>query len=266
MKPPFQTYFGGKGSSGVYQTIINTIRPHDLFVEPYGGNYTISRQLNNKALKWVNDLAEKTYSMYPVEHPGNWIFTNMDALKQMQLILCQLTPIFDKFRKVIYLDPPYPLSSRKQQAEVYDIELTDQDHIALLNFVISQQKKADFIISTYPNEIYSAMLADWWKIEYDGCDRHGKTTEWLFLNYDPKAIIELHDISYYGCSYTERQRIKRSTKNTIDKIMRIDPIIQNHIIRELEAFRFTKQRNAIVMDPREKIKLELSFLNQLSGK
>lgn len=38
-------YFGGKGSSGTYQAIINEIRPHDVLVVPFLGNCAITRYI-----------------------------------------------------------------------------------------------------------------------------------------------------------------------------------------------------------------------------
>ena len=41
--PGLTTYFGGKGSAGTYQRIINHIRPHDTLIIPFLGNYALTR-------------------------------------------------------------------------------------------------------------------------------------------------------------------------------------------------------------------------------
>lgn len=38
---PFETYFGGKAGSGTYQTIINQIPPHRVYIEPFVGGGAI---------------------------------------------------------------------------------------------------------------------------------------------------------------------------------------------------------------------------------
>ena len=228
MKKAFPTYFGGKEASGVFQTIINKIRPHSVFIEAFGGNYTVSRKLNNKAFKIVNDIAKNTFSQYP-ENVNNWAFTNYDYQT-----ICDITLLNGKmipnFKPCIYFDPPYLLESRKSQQLVYEHEMTVQDHEVFLDYATRLKNKADILISCYPNELYKDTLADWWMIEYQGHDRYSKTTEWLFMNYDPEKITELHDISYYGKDNTDRQRIKRMIENTLRKTQELDPIIQNFYV------------------------------------
>ena len=48
MKKPFETYFGGKGSDGTFQTIINQVPKCSVFVELMAGNGTIGRLLQER--------------------------------------------------------------------------------------------------------------------------------------------------------------------------------------------------------------------------
>ena len=230
MKKAFKTYFGGKESPGVYQTIINHIRPHRFFAEPFGGNYTVSRMICEGAAKYINDADPEVFRHYPASC-APWIFMNWDY-----------KPFCDGFlkgpcgHKVIYFDPPYPLLSRKSSRKVYRYEMTDQQHEEFLHYAGSIKDKADILISTYPNDLYKEKLSDWYHIEFNGCDRHGKTTEWLFMNYDRTEIVELHDSQYYGEGCTERQRIARHIKNTVRKIQdHPDPIIRAEILKQIKA-------------------------------
>lgn len=236
MNKPFKTYFGGKEASGVYQTIINHIRPHDIFIEAFGGNYTISRKTNHEAFKFIGEIDPEVYRQYP----KNWAygdflkgFSYQETVKHAFDYVSHLPGMF-KF--CIYFDPPYPLDSRKDNRPRYGHELTGADHVAFLSYAGSIRDKADILISTYPNDLYKETLKEWFLVVFDGCDRHGKTTEWLFMNYDPKAITELHDSSYYGKNFTERQKIKRHIKNTVAKIRdHPDPIIKREILKQLNA-------------------------------
>ena len=45
------TYPGGKRGAGVYQTIINLMPPHDVYIEPFWGGGAIKRQKRPGALK-----------------------------------------------------------------------------------------------------------------------------------------------------------------------------------------------------------------------
>jgi DNA adenine methylase len=232
MQKPFKTYFGGKEAPGVYQTIINHIRPHHYFAEPFGGNFTISRKINSDAIKYINDIDKQVYKRY--EHINERIrFSNLDYQNFVNEFLCYSCEL--NFKSVIYFDPPYPLFSRKSSKKVYKHEFELSDHIEFLNFAISKNAFCDILISTYPNELYKESLKDWYLVEFDGCDRHGKTTEWLFMNYNPKEITQLHDARYYGDNFTDRQRISRSVNNTVRKILNHEnPIIKHEIIRQIQ--------------------------------
>ena len=229
MKKPFKTYFGGKESNGVYQTIINHIRPHDVFVEPFGGNFTVSRYLRN-SIKAINDINFNVYSNYLLldKKLDEYCFFNEDY-KDFLKNLFELLSLFSQI-PCIYFDPPYPLGSRKSSRKVYKHEMTDNDHLEFLAFCNSIKGNCDILISTYPNEMYKKHLKGWYLVEFDGMDRHGKTTEWLFMNYDPEKITELHDARYFGKNANERQFNKRTIKNAVEKLNRLHPILKKEIL------------------------------------
>lgn len=231
MKKQFKTYYGGKGSSGTYQTIINLIRPHDYFFEPFGGNYTISRKIGGKAIRLINDLSIKTFEKYPPEKHSFW-FYNFDYREFINKWFFD-SGIF-KNKVVIYFDPPYPLDSRKSQRLVYDCEMDLAAHVDFLNYVISQNFKCDILISTYPNQLYAEKLKDWYRIEFKSMTRKGLADEWLFLNYDPAKITELQDTSYFGADFTERQKNKRILDNNIRKFKNMNPIFRNEYFKRIQ--------------------------------
>ena len=59
----------------------------------------------------------------------------------------------------IYCDPPYPISTRS--GRIYAHEMTDQDHIELLELLLKHPGPA--MISGYENEIYNNLLEGWHK-------------------------------------------------------------------------------------------------------
>lgn len=229
MKKALKSYFGGKESPGVYQTIINHIRPHDLFVEPFGGNFAVSRKMNNNAVKYIGEIDFQVYIKYPFSDDSLQFF-NLDYRELIDLFVEDSG--FD--RKVIYFDPPYPLSSIKSKRAVYTCTLSDQEHIDFLNYANSIRGMYDILISTFPNDMYQDLLVDWHLVEFEGWSRHGKTVEWLFLNYNPTEITALHDTRFYGKDFIDRQRISRSIRNTVRKVLHHpDPVIRNEIIKRI---------------------------------
>ncbi len=87
-----------------------------------------------------------------------------------------------------YLDPPYPLSTRKNY--LYEHEMTDEDHEELLRTVLSLPGR--FLISSYRNDLYDEMLS-WWHVdEHESQTENGHAkTEALYYNYDLPEQMEL---------------------------------------------------------------------------
>lgn len=84
----------------------------------------------------------------------------------------------------IYADPPYVMSTRSNR--IYKHELTDQDHIQLLQ-VLNQHPGA-VMISGYDCDLYREMLAGWNREEQLAVAEGGKKRmEILWFNYDSPA-------------------------------------------------------------------------------
>jgi len=64
----------------------------------------------------------------------------------------------DNSLTLFYCDPPYPSGIRTSK-EVYDHEMTDQQHSDLLD--VLQSCKGDVMLSLYPNTLYDERLKNW---------------------------------------------------------------------------------------------------------
>ncbi|MEM1122939.1 MAG: hypothetical protein AAGJ18_21015, partial [Bacteroidota bacterium] len=104
----------------------------------------------------------------------------------------------------IYLDPPYPLDSRKDNRPRYPHEMTDEQHINML--VICKLLRCKIAISTYSNKLYRSYLKNWRLLEFQSNTRRGMATEHLYMNYPEPT--ELHDYSYLGENASEREDIR----------------------------------------------------------
>lgn len=83
---------------------------------------------------------------------------------------------------LIYADPPYILSTR--QDKLYSHEMTDSDHVALLEAL--DRHTGMVVLSGYPHALYDDCLQHWHRISVPSVAEHGKArTEVLWLN--PKA-------------------------------------------------------------------------------
>ncbi|MER0438972.1 DNA adenine methylase [Emticicia sp. W12TSBA100-4] len=224
MNKPFETYFGGKGSDGTFQTIINHIRPHKHYFELFAGNATIARHkkktdYNNILVEIDKDVCQRLSETMP-----DFEVINANALSFLENELINYS-IQRGQNMCIYCDPPYPISSRLSNHR-YKHELSDDEHDKLLSLL--KQCKCDVLISTYPNDLYKERLKDWHLIEFQSKTRKGSATEWLFMNYH--QIDSLHDYSFLGNNHRERQLIKRKQKRWVNKFLSLPQLEQQSLV------------------------------------
>ncbi|WP_149241492.1 DNA adenine methylase [Dyadobacter sp. 32] len=222
----FQTYFGGKNGSGVYQQIINVIRPHHVYMELFAGSGAVFQNKKPSATNIINDIDPMVYERWKASSIDNIVLLNTDAIRFLESY--EFNP---DLKYCIYLDPPYPLSSRRSSIDVYNYEISDHQHIQLLNVVKQLESMAniDIIVSTYKNEMYAEHLKDWQLLTFQAKTRVGLATEYLYMNYRNDEGI-LHDYGFLGNTFTDRQRIKRKIEREIQKLKNLDPHERNAII------------------------------------
>ncbi len=208
-----RTYFGGKAASGTYQKIINQIRPHDCYIEPFlgGGSILLSKKPAHISIgveidpaiyaKWNSKLRHLTIPCLTIQHGDAFEFLRNFNYSQYG-------------RVCVYLDPPYPHDSRKSKHR-YAHELTDEEHRELLLLIQTLPQNVDVLISTYPNLMYAEALLNWHCIRFQSQTRKGLAWEMLYMNYH--SVDDLHDTSYAGQDYRDRERIKKKVVRWVEK-------------------------------------------------
>lgn len=92
---------------------------------------------------------------------------------------------------LIYLDPPYVLSTRG--TKLYQCEMNDNDHVELLKEAM--QCKGKVAISGYSSDLYDQMLIGWERVELEtaqfiqGTDTRAKRIEVLWMNYRIQPML-----------------------------------------------------------------------------
>lgn len=190
------TYPGGKNGAGVYQTIINQIPPHEVYLEPFAGSAAVYRH-KRRACSTV--LIDKAGPHRPEWRCDPTIeFVEGCALEYLRDWRC-LFPAF------VYADPPYVRSARRNARDLYDHEMTDAEHVEMIDLL--KRLGCPVMISGYRCELYEEHLGDWRTLDFQAMTRRGPATETLWMNYpEPTA---LHDYRYLGDDYRERERIKK---------------------------------------------------------
>ncbi len=191
-------YPGGKGK--IYQKLINLIPPHDVYIETHLGGGAIMR---NKRLAKRNigiDIHRRVIDMWKETNPSNVELIDMDAVSFLK------THSFTG-KEFVYCDPPYLRNTRRKSSKLYKHEYTEHQHIALLEIIKSLPCMV--MISGYESILYKEYLKSWYTRSFRACCHHGVAIEWVWMNYP--TPIELHEYSYLGNSFRERERIKRKT-------------------------------------------------------
>lgn len=225
------SYPGGKSGAGVYQTIINQIRPHHRYIELFAGGGAILKLKRPAAVSIAMDLDRQTVERLraDISIPGlsvlcgsamDWLEDNADQLGQEDFI---------------YLDPPYLMSSRKYQRPLYRIEFgTPEQHKALLDLI--KRLRCPIAISGYWSELYADELSGWRSITFDAMTRSGETAEeWLWMNYPPP--LALHDYRYLGEDYREREKYAKRIRRWRGRLERMQPQERYAMLAALEDLR-----------------------------
>ena len=234
------TYPGGKGGSGVYQTIINLIPPHDVYIETHLGGGSILKHKRPATINIGIDIDPEVTSAWeaaPISINGvngsgtastklvsgdeDLIIINTDATRWLKEYQFQ-------GNEFIYVDPPYLMETRKG-GKLYDCEMTDEQHIELLS--VLDAIPTNIMISGYWSSLYSKMLTGWNTVSFEAQTRQGPATEWLWFNYPAPKV--LHDYSYLGNDFRERERIKKKRDRWVSRLLRTPDLERNAILTAL---------------------------------
>lgn len=222
-------YFGGKGGSGTYQRIINHIRPHDVLIVPFLGNCAITRYMRSRTTIGIDAAWEIIKFWKGMKY--DWIeLINGCGIEFLEFFIPEGT-----IRYVVYCDPPYPLQSRKSQLNIYEHELTDLEHYRLLKVLkrIAKFPNVDLLISTYKNAMYMMELSDWNLDTFNSTTRQGVAVEYLYMNYR-NVDGKLHDYSFIGKDYRERERIKKKINRWVSRLEKLPAPERNAIINAID--------------------------------
>lgn len=223
---PYQTYPGGKGGSGVYQNIINEIPPHNRLIIPFLGNCAIIRNIRRAKDTIGIDINPEVISAWKSSNIKRISLLNRCGIEYLE----SLSGV-DQGETVIYLDPPYPLPTRKRSTRnIYKYEMSLDGHKRLLEAI--KQVKAYILISTYKNDLYKKALGEWRVKTFQAQTRGKPAIEYLYMNYSiPRR---LHDYRYLGDDFRDRERIKRKINRWVNNLEKLPALERSAIIEAIE--------------------------------
>lgn len=148
---------------------------------------------NGEKTGWKNDVQGREYA-YTAREWCNFPEKIMQAAERLRGVQIECMPAVDLIQRfnyrnvLIYLDPPYLLSTRC--GKLYQCEMNDAGHGELLDVALVH--KGPVIISGYDNALYNDRLRNWHKEEIECYSRAlSKKTEVIWMNYDPVRQMEL---------------------------------------------------------------------------
>lgn len=220
------TYAGGKNGAGVYQKIINLMPPHTTYIELFLGGGAILRLKRPARHNIGIDLdhnVQNIPALTAIFNDARSEFIQTDALEYIKNYNF-------KGDELVYCDPPYMHQTRTKH-NLYKHEMSDDDHINLLTILINLPCKV--MISGYYTQIYNDILANWNVINFQAQTRSGKTaTEYLWFNFDKP--LKLHDYSFLGDDFRERERIKRKMQRWTARLQKMPPLERQAILGAIE--------------------------------
>lgn len=206
------TYPGGKGAEGVAQTIINQQPPHDVYIEPFLGGGSILAAKREAELNIGIDLDPAAIGKF-ADGGSRWQFSCENGIQWLGALRFDEKRFAGK-RVLIYCDPPYMMETRRNYAKMYRFEMTDLQHSAFLSFIVHSPHMVQ--VSGYDSLMYRTWLEDWRCVKFRAATRHGVRTECLWMNYaEPE---QLHDYSFLGRNFRERQNIRRKARRWVSRL------------------------------------------------
>ena len=205
--------------SGVYQKIINQMPPHRTYIEAFAGSGAVLHLKRAALANIAVDADASCTNKLKCDLPDVTVICD-DAISVLKG--------YDyKGYELIYADPPYLGSTRMSKHKIYKHEMmSDDEHLELLT--VLKSLPCMVMISGYWSELYARELKDWRSISFQAMTRGGfAATEWLWMNY-PEPF-ELHDYSFLGENFRERERIKRKKVRWAERLKSM-PVLERFAI------------------------------------
>ncbi|MFZ6654728.1 DNA adenine methylase [Undibacterium sp. TJN19] len=217
----FMRYPGGKGKC--FHQIINLMPRHHTYIEPFLGGGAVMRNKKPAERNIGIDLDPRVFDMWQqISHPG------------MELIHADAVSYLSSFNfdggELVYIDPPYLPSTRRKQ-RIYRFEYNDEQHINLLK--LANSLPCLVMISGYDNSLYDQHLDKWNKSKFFVNSHAGRREECVWFNFAHAEA--LHDTTYLGETFRDRQSVKRRRGRLHERIERMDAVERSDLMEWMIA-------------------------------
>lgn len=249
--PQRESYAGGKAGAGVYQSIINLMPPHDLYIEAFLGAGAVMLAKKPACKSIGIDLDPDALARWRGDEAPNFELVQADALSWLSHF--KLPP-----HTLVYADPPYLMNTRRQHRQIYRCELSsDEAHTRLLDVLLSL--KCMVMLSGYDSPLYNEKLSGWRRAEFYAMTRGGsRALEIVWMNF-PEPL-ELHDYKFLGSDFRARERIKRKGERWKAKLLRMPALERHAILSAIQELRSTTSPEVTMTPGRELASSEMASI------
>lgn len=215
---------GSKGASGAWQRIASVLPAHALFVEAFAGSAALTRHKRP---------AERTILIERDPETAAALRTTMRDRADVFVIegsaFDWISPSTIDAGAVLYCDPPYMRSARKNARPCYRFDWSDADHEPFLAWVKSMPCRV--IVSGYHSRLYELALSGWRTFSFGVPTRRGRAIEHVWMNFPEPA--DFHDTAHVGSNFTERQRIKRKAARWVRMLADMPPAERAAVLKAI---------------------------------
>lgn len=219
-------YPGGKGASGNVQAIINQIPPHKIYVELFAGLAAVFRAKRPAPASTLVELDSDVCEKLRAAMDDRAVVANESAFDFLERWGGAMSA-----ETFVYVDPPYHPDT--WPGGIYRHELTAVDHARLLSML--DRLPCRWALSGYRCAAYDAWAESMRhrRVDFNSMTRGGVRVESLWMNY-PEPVA-LHDYSYVGANFTDRQRIKRKADRWVSMLDAMPPLERGLVLSKINS-------------------------------
>lgn len=150
---------------------------------------------NEIRVGWKKDVQgrERAYAARAWTELPETILQAAERLREVQIEHRPALEVIRRFHSssvLIYADPPYVISSRSGGRKQYRCEMTDEDHLALLE--VLNAHPGPVLLSGYDSPLYNRLLPGWHRETLYTTDQLSRRREEsLWMNFDPAGQTRL---------------------------------------------------------------------------